>query len=269
MRETRAPRGWATLLSVLVVAPLIVLPVRAVADVWRAPALLPQELGTRGLDVLLSPGTRLGEAVTTSLLVAVVATAIALVLAWPAARSLSVARTGPRSAIVAVLAMPLLVPQFATGTGLATWFLRLGLADRTAGLVLAHLVYVLPYVVLILAPAFDDRVRRLEEAARTTGAGTLGRLRFVTLPAVARPLAVAALLGFLVSWSQYGTSLAVGGGRLTLPVVLLPFVDRDPQVAATLSLVFLLPPLIALVAVGVVWRRADGGATPPAVSGRP
>lgn len=256
MRETRTPGRWATLVGVLVVAPLVVLPLRAVADVWRAPALLPQELGTRGLDVLLSPGTRLGEAVTTSLLVAVITTAVGTVLAWPAARALSAAPSGMRSAMVTVLAMPLLVPEFATGTGLTTWFLRMGLADRTAGLVLAHLVYVLPYVVLILAPAFDDRVRRLEEVARTTGAGPVGRLRFVTLPAVARPLTLAALLGFLVSWSQYGTSLAVGGGRLTLPVVLLPFVDRDPQVAATLSLVFLLPPLVALGAVGAVWRRS-------------
>ncbi|MBW3619505.1 MAG: ABC transporter permease subunit [Actinobacteria bacterium] len=257
MRETRTSAGWGHLLGVLVVAPLLVLPVRAAADVWRAPALLPHELGTRGFDVLASPGTRVGEAVVTSLLVAVVATCVGMLLAWPAARGLAAVPAGARPALVAVLAMPLLVPQFATGTGLTTWFLRLGLADRAAGLVLAHLVYLLPYAVLILAPAFDDRVRRLEEAARTAGAGTLARLRFVTLPAAARPLTVAALLGFLVSWSQYGTSLAVGGGRLTLPVVLLPFVERDPQVAATLSLVFLVPPLVALGVVAAAWRRSS------------
>lgn len=256
MRETRTSRRWASIGCVLVVASLLVLPIRAAADVWRAPALLPQEFGTRGLAVLLSPGTRLDEAITTSLLVALLATTIAMVLAWPATRGLAGLSPGRRTTVLTVLALPLLVPQYATGTGLTTWFLRAGVADRTLGLVLAHLVYVLPYVVLILVPAFDDRVRRLEEAARTAGAGTVARLRFVTVPAVARPLAVAALLGFLVSWSQYGTSLAVGGGRLTLPVVLLPFVDRDPQVAAILALVFLVPPVVALAAVGAVWRRS-------------
>ena len=75
------------------------------------------------------------------------------------------------------------------------------------------------------------------------------------MPAVTRPLAVAALLGFVVSWSQYGTSLAVGGGRLTLPVVLLPFIARDPQLTAVLSLVFLLPPVLALTAVHSLWRH--------------
>jgi hypothetical protein len=60
----------------------------------------------------------------------------------------------------------------------------------------------------------------------------------------------AALIGFLVSWSDYGTSLAVGGGRPMLPVVLLPFVGADPQVAATLALLFLAP-AVAVLALAV------------------
>jgi putative spermidine/putrescine transport system permease protein len=241
--------------AVLATAPLLILPVRAVADVWRAPALLPQRLGTRGFDWLATPGARVTEAVTTSLVVAAIATVTGLVLAWPAARALWALGPRARTLVLAGLATPLLVPPFSTGTGLVTWFLRLGLADRVVGLVASHLVYVLPYAVLTLAPGFDDRLARLEDAARTAGAGAWARLWLVTVPAMRRPLAAAALLGFVVSWSQYGTSLAVGGGRLTLPVVLLPFVERDPQLTAALSLVFLLPPLVALVAVHRAWRR--------------
>jgi putative spermidine/putrescine transport system permease protein len=255
VRETRAGRHWAFAVSVVAVVPLLILPLWAVADVWRAPALLPQRFGTRGVDWLTSPGARVAEAVTTSLVVALIATVIGLVLAWPAARGLSELDRRSRMLLLAALAAPLLVPPFATGTGMATWFLQLGLADHLAGLVAAHLVYVLPYAVLVLAPAFDDGLRRLEEAARTAGAGAAARLGLVTLPALARPLSLAALLGFLVSWSQYGTSLAVGGGRLTLPVVMLPFVDRDPQLTAVLSLIFLAPPLMALAAVHSLWRR--------------
>jgi putative spermidine/putrescine transport system permease protein len=255
VRETRTGPHWSIAVTLLAVLPLLILPLRAVADVWRAPALLPQRVGGRGIDWLTSPGARVAEAVTTSLVVALIATVIGLVLAWPAARALSGLPRRSRMALLMALAAPVLVPPFATGTGMAAWFLRLGLADQVAGLVAAHLVYVLPYAVLILAPAFDDGLRRLEEAASTAGAGPTARLRLVTLPATARSLTVAALLGLLVSWSQYGTSLAVGGGRLTLPVVLLPFVDSDPQLAATLSLVFLAPPLMALTAVHRLWRH--------------
>jgi len=101
-------------------------------------------------------------------------------------------------------------------------------------------------VILVLTPAFGADLEAVEEAAATLGADPRRRLWLVTLPATIRTTTLAALLGFVVSWSQYGTSLAVGGGKLTLPVVLLPFVDRDPQVAAALALVFLIPPVATL-----------------------
>jgi putative spermidine/putrescine transport system permease protein len=69
----------------------------------------------------------------------------------------------------------------------------------------------------------------------------------VTLPAVRPTLAAAAFIGFLVSWSQYGSSLAVGAGRPMLPLVMLPFIGSDPQVAAVLALLFLAPAVLALV----------------------
>lgn len=232
-------------LAALVALPLLALALRAFADAWRAPALLPQELGLRGFEHVLSGGAGAGGAFATSLAVALAATAAGLALGWPAARGIAAAGRARRPLLVLV-ALPLLVPPYAVGTGLAEWFLRLRLADTAAGLVLAHLVYVLPYIVLVLAAGFTRRVAELEEAARTLGAGPLRRLAHVTVPAVAPALAVAALLGFTVSWSQYGTSLAVGGGIRTLPIVLVPFAETDPQVAAALALVFLAPPLAAL-----------------------
>ena len=243
-----AGRATAIALALLTVGPLLVLPVRALADVWRAPALLPQRWGTRGLEVVLAPGTGTATAITNSLVVAVATTVLAVVLAWPAARWLSTASARRRTPVLVVLALPLLVPPLAIGAGLAEWFLRLGLTRTLAGLVLAHLVAVLPYVVVVLAPGFTPAVHRAEEAARTLGAGRWQVLRLVSLPMLAPSLAVASLLGALVSWSQYGSSLGVGRGVPMLPLVLEPFLGRDPQVAATLSLVFLAPALVALAA---------------------
>ena len=237
------------------VAPLLALAVRAFADVWRAPAVLPQQWGVRGLAYVASPGASVSTAVTNSLIVAVLTTAVAFLLGWPAARRLATARPAVRRVLLITLATPLLVPPYAVGVGLTAWLLRLGLADHTVGLVAAHLVYVLPYVVLVLAPGFTVHVRRLEEQAAMLGAGRVRRLVQTTVPAVAPALAAAALLGLLVSWSQYGTSLAVAGGIPMLPVVLLPFVGSDPQIAAALSVVFLIPALLALLATARLARR--------------
>lgn len=233
--------------GVLVVLPLAALAARAFADVWRAPAVLPQEWGGRGFEAAFG-GEQAGPALAASLGAGIVTTLLALVIAWPAARVLGERRLSHPAPVFLLLAMPVLVPPYAVGVGLAEWFLRIGLSGAVAGLVLAHLAVVLPYTVLLLLSGFGPELRGLEEMGRAAGLSGAERLRWVTVPALRPTLAAAALISFLVSWSQYGTSLAVAPDRPTLPVLLLPFVGADPQAAAALSLLFLAPALLALLA---------------------
>jgi len=244
--RSRASRTAAALLAAAFALPLAALVVRAFADEWRAPAVVPQQFGLRGVHETFSSMSL--EAFGNSLLVAGLTLAAALALGWPAARVLGERRLRHPALIFGLLALPLLVPSYATGTGLTEWFLRFGLADSLLALVLAHLVLVLPYVVVVLLAGFGPALRDLEEMGDVHGLSRPARLWLVTLPAVRPTLAAAALVGFLVSWSEYGSSLAVGGGRPMLPLVLLPFVGSDPEVAAALSLLFLLPAVAALVA---------------------
>jgi putative spermidine/putrescine transport system permease protein len=242
------PIALAVVAVMFVVGPIGTLLIQAAADTWHGSVLVPQAFGSRGLDVawrdpLVAP------AIVNSLVVAASAVLLALALAWPAARAL--AADGRRGLQLSLL-VPLLVPPLAIGEGLAPWFLRLGIGDTLLAIVLAHLVTVLPYVTLALVPGFTPALTELEHSAATLGAGPLRRTRTVTIPGVRRHLALALALGFTVSWSQYGTSLVVGGGIPMLPVVLVPFVRSDPQVAAVLDLVFLLPPLGLLGLAAIV-----------------
>ncbi len=248
MREPTRRGADATTAAVAAVfaLPLLLLVPRALADVWRAPAVLPQQWGLRGVEAAFAPGAEAGTAVLNSTLVALGTTAVALALAWPAGRALVRLPARRRAVWFVLLLAPLLVPTYATGTGLVAWLLRLGLADTLVGIGAAHLVQVLPYVLLALLPAFGRDLDALEEAARVGGASRLRALAVVVAPAAAPVVATAALLGFVVSWSQVATSLAVGGGLPMLPVVALPFARSDPQVAAVLDLVLLVPPLVVL-----------------------
>jgi len=241
-------------LAVVIAAPLLVLFVQAFANEWRAPAVVPTTFGTRGFDAAFAQGNAVA-ALLNSTAIALLATALALVIGWPAARALGRERAR-KPAVVLLVALPLLIPPFATGTGLAEWFIRLGLADTILGVALAHLTAVLPYVVLILALEFTEALSELEDVARTFGAGTARRLAVVTVPTLAPSLALASLLAFLVSWAQYGTSLAVGGGLPTLPVVLLPYVRTDAQVAAAISLLMIAPAIASLFVALRCGRRA-------------
>jgi putative spermidine/putrescine transport system permease protein len=91
----------------------------------------------------------------------------------------------------------------------------------------------------------------LESQARTLGASPLQVFWRVTLPAIAPGAAVAAAFAFLISWSQYLLTLLIGGGRvLTLPLMLVAFLNGgDQAIGAALTLIFILPTVAIFVAV--------------------
>ena len=97
---------------------------------------------------------------------------------------------------------------------------------------------------LVLSPGFTKELCRREEAGRALGASRWSVLQELTFRMLAGRIGVALVLGFTVSWSQYGSSLGVGGGIPMLPLVLTPFVRSDPQIAAVLDMVFLAPPIV-------------------------
>lgn len=249
----RLRRCAPLVVAAMFAAPLAVLAVQAFADSWRAPALVPQQLGLRGFDVAFGSAGA-GPALVDSLLVAVAVTAISLAVGWPAARVLGMRRLPRTGLVFTLLALPLLMPPYLAGFGLTEWFIRLGIDQSLLGLILAHVTFALPYAILILLSGFGREIEELEEMGATMGVPRLRRLAWIAVPSLRPTLAAAALLSFLVSFSQYGSSLAIGAGRPTLPVVMLPFVQSDPQVAAALALVFIAPCLLALLAVGRLQR---------------
>ena len=114
---------------------------------------------------------------------------------------------------------------------------------------LVHLIPTIPYFVLVMASVFANYGTELEETARTLGAGPVQVFLHVTLPAIGPGLLVASMFTFLVSWSQYVTTLLIGGGRtITLPLVLFPFIaGANHTVSAAISLVFVAPAILVLV----------------------
>ena len=132
--------------------------------------------------------------------------------------------------------------------GIGTW----------PALLWSHLVYVLPYVFIVLRPAWRDLDPRL---ART--AATLGRSRWafrwqVQRPLLAAPIAGAAAVGFAVSTGQFLATQMLGAGRLptvtTEAVTLASGGDR--RTAAAFALLQALLPLLAFGAARLVHRRA-------------
>jgi putative spermidine/putrescine transport system permease protein len=134
--------------------------------------------------------------------------------------------------------------------GLHLWLLQTGIAGTFSGVVLVHLTFCLPYATFVMWGVFSNYNPDFESQARSLGASRLGVIRRVTIPLILPGIAVAALFSFLLSWSQYLSTLIIGGGSITtLPILLFALMGSgDRPVAAAVSIVFVVPALAALAA---------------------
>lgn len=231
------------IISSLAALPLLLLAIRSLAQVWYWPALLPPVWSLRAWRYIFSPTAEVLPALLTSSSIALAVTLLAVMVALPAARALAWQEFRGKHAVLFALLLPVLTPPLAATMGVHSLFLRYGLTDTMLGVVLIHLISTVPYATLMLTGSFSRLDPDYEAQARTLGARTFEVWWHVTFPAIAPGLAVAASFAFLISWSQYLTTLLIGGGRiLTLPLILIGFQrGGDEAIAAALSLVFLAP----------------------------
>jgi len=234
-------------LYAFLVSPILALFLYALSTRWFFPQLLPSEWTlTPWLRQLSDPRTQ--AALATSLLTAGLTTVLALLLGLPAARVLGMRHFQGRALVLLILFLPTVVPPLAIGMGLNVLFLRLGLAGGILGVVLVHLVPVLPYTIFALLGVFARYDEGYALQASTLGANMWQVWLRVALPLIGPGLAVAALFSFLVSWSQYLLTLLIGGGRvITLPILLFAAVSGgNPTSIASLALLFAAPPVIVV-----------------------
>ena len=248
--------GLLTLgLGLSALLPFALLIVWSFSGRWYFPSLLPTEWSGRAWSDVLSPGSQLWSALWGSAWVATVSALLGTLLALPASRALTLAPLRRRGLWTALLVLP----SFASVMGVQVVFIRLGLADTRAGVVLAHLIPVTPYAVVLLSGVFGGYDPRTEEVARTLGAGRWATWWRVTLPILLPGVLVSLAFAFLVSWSEYLLTLIVGGGQvLTLPLLLFSAAQGgDYALTAALALVFVAPTvlLFAFLSPRLVSRR--------------
>ncbi len=171
-----------------------------------------------------------------------------------------------------ILSLPMAMPPVALGVALLAFFTRnplgvvidrlVGVVFSIPGLVAAQYFVILPLVLRGVRTAFDAVPDDVIGVARTLGYKPLEVLLRVVLPASARGVAAAAVLGFARALGEFGASVMVAGAtRLkteTIPIAIyLAMESGELGLAAAMTMVSLLvAALVMLVVEGVVgWRR--------------
>jgi thiamine transport system permease protein len=232
----RRPHGWRqwtvlaanlTVMALLLGAPIAVLVERSFRtaagyglDFYRA-------LGTarRGTLLFVPPL----EAMRNSLLFALAATVIALVIGGMAAVAIAARKGRSGQAVDIVLMLPLGTSAVTVGFGflIALDEPPLDLRTSVALVPIAHALVAVPFVVRVLVPVLRSIDHRLREAAAVLGASPRRIWREVDLPIVARALAVAAGFAFAVSLGEFGATLLIARADTpTLPVAIFRFLGQ-------------------------------------------
>ncbi|UYM15173.1 molybdate ABC transporter permease subunit [Endozoicomonas euniceicola] len=166
----------------------------------------------------------LSAAVWLTLKLALTTTLILMVTGIPLAWKLSTMRSRLRPVIEALVGLPLVLPPTVLGFYLLLAFspnnppgqLWLSITGSTlafsfSGLVVASVLYSLPFVVQPLQRSFEQLDHGLLEAAAMLGARRLDRFMTIVLPNTQRALLLAACMGFAHTVGEFGVVLMIGG----------------------------------------------------------
>jgi len=158
------------------------------------------------------------EAVRRSVTLALVVTVITTVLATATALAYRYDFWGQRG-LLFLLILGIITPGITYGVG-ATLLLNevLGLTKNLWLAVPVHVVWALPFAVIVLLAGFPPALKENEEAARVLGAGPLSRFRNVILPQIAPTLLGAAVFAFTLSYNEATRSLLLVGNQNTMPL---------------------------------------------------
>lgn len=143
-----------------------------------------------------------------------------------------------REFLNALFLSPLMVPMVVIGVGALQILSLLHLAGSFIGMVLAHVVITVPYMVRTMLASFAGFDRNLELAAMNLGANWLETFRRVTLPIVSPGLLAGTIFSFIVSFDDLTVALFVTGPKMvTLPIRIYAHIEyyTDPLVAAISS----------------------------------
>jgi spermidine/putrescine transport system permease protein len=200
----------------------------------------------------------LNDALFTSLRLALFATLISTAIGTAMAIALVRHRFHGKRLANLLIVIPMATPEVVIGASLLSMFIYYSFALGFTTLLIAHVMFSISFVVVVVRSRLIGFDRNIEEAAADLGAGPLTTFRTVTLPLLAPAVVSAALLAYALSIDDFVISNFNSGTTVTFPLYVYGVSLRGipVQVNALATLLF----VVAVIAVGLVLfqqRRAE------------
>jgi putative spermidine/putrescine transport system permease protein len=147
---------------------------------------------------------------------------------------------------------PMIVPPIVSALAFYRIFADLHLIDTYLGVILAHALLGVPYVLITVAASLSMIDARQEQASRSLGASGTRTMVSVILPQIMPGVAAGAVFAFVTSWDEVVVTLFIAARAVyTLPRKMWDGINDniDPTIAAAATVLFILTVMIAIVQI--------------------
>ncbi|MBC7813461.1 MAG: ABC transporter permease [Burkholderiales bacterium] len=212
------------------------------------------------------------NAVKNTLIVSISATIVSTVIGTMVSLSLARGNYPGKKLLDSLLYLPVVIPEITQGISLAVFFKILFdfINDRTGvqgttgfgTIIIAHAVFNISYVAIVVRARLADMNPRLEEAARDLGANEWKTFWRVTWPLILPGVVAGALLAFTLSLDDFvATFFTSGVGTTTLPVFVYGMIKQriPPEINALSTLMLLASTILVAISLGIQGRNNARG----------
>ena len=201
--------------------------------------------------------TDLREALINSLLIASVATLLALLLGSAAAFAVHRYRFFGRNSLSLMLVLPITLPGIVTAIALNSSFNTFGISLGLLTIMIGHATFCIVVVYNNVIARLRRTPTSLVEASQDLGADGWQTFRYVTFPAIKTALVAGALLAFALSFDEIIVTNFVAGTQLTVPKFIYDNL-RQPRNRPIVNVVAVVAMIVMIVPVIIAQRLAGG-----------
>ncbi|MEA5027095.1 MAG: ABC transporter permease [Erysipelotrichaceae bacterium] len=193
------------------------------------------------------------SAVTTTVVVAVVSTIIATIVGTISAIGISNNKPLIREIIMNINSLPILNPDIVTAIGLMLLFTSLAINKGLVTMLLAHITFCIPYVILSVLPKLRRLDPNIAEAALDLGATPWQALIKVIVPQIMPGIISGALIAFTMSFDDFVISYFVtGNGVKNISILVYTMSKRINPTINALSTIMIVMVTVILVAINII-----------------
>ncbi len=218
---------------------------------WSFPQLFPEKLSWAQWAYVFKY-TNIVRALKASYSIAPLAVLLSFVLSLPTAYVLGRKNIPGKKVFMLVVLLPIIMPGMVVALFLSRVFAAFHLTQSFFGLVLAHTLMGIPYMIRVLTTSFEAIPQDIIDAAENLGANTFVKIKDIFLPMVRPGLLAGMVFAFTTSIEEFNLTFVIGTPTFeTIPTILYSFLGYNfiRTNASVVALIMMTPNIILLFIV--------------------